>query len=68
MFKYRLLIIIFFTSFISLAQVEKDPEIIEKDINIKEIDTTIIDTILLDEVILSKDKLDFQLLVVERYH
>lgn len=58
MFKYRLLIVIFFATYISNAQVEKDPEILEKEINIKEIDTSIIDTILLDEVILSKDKLD----------
>jgi len=58
MFKYQLLIIIFFTTFISIAQVEKDVEIIQKDISLREIDTTIIDTILLDELILSKEKLD----------
>ena len=58
MLKHKILLVIFFISVGTFAQVVKDTQIKDKEIDINEIDSVAMDTILLEEVVISKVKLD----------
>lgn len=58
MFKYKFLLIVFFISIASFAQVVKETQDRDVEIDIKEIDSIKMDTIYLQELVISREKLD----------